>query len=486
MAILVLALLPPVRAFGTKAALFCGRRPGLVAALSALAFAAGSRFVYHAHPLSMDEHAVLFQSRAFVEGRLSGQYPPWLLEWLVPEFFEGRFFKLAPASGEIAGVYWPGFSLLLVPFTALGVPWLLNPLIGGATVLTMHRLARKLLGSPEWAGYAVLLTIASPVIAINSISYYTMSAHLLASALYVLLLVQPTPPRAFAAGLVGSLALTLHNPVPHLLFAVPWIVWLCFNPRRVALLGALVAGYLPLCLVLGWGWAAFLQGVGGGAGNFGEIVASRLAAAFSWTSSTSGSSHLFDLAKLWIWAAPALVAAAALGAWQLRSVTGPWRALMASAALTYFGYFAVQFDQGHGWGFRYFHSAWLVLPLLAAFALRERPKGSPLPGYVAGCALLSLALLIPFRAFQVERYMTRHLSQLPAAESPESRVVLLDIRSGYYAWDLVQNDPFLHGRLTVLASRGTERDRLMMTERFPSYRLIQADRRGTVWGPRRD
>jgi hypothetical protein len=41
-----------------------------------------------------------------------------------------------------------------------------------------------------------------------------MAAHLLMNVLYALLL-KPSAARALAAGLVGSLAFTLHNPLPH-------------------------------------------------------------------------------------------------------------------------------------------------------------------------------------------------------------------------------------------------------------------------------
>ena len=101
--------------------------------------------------------------------------------------------------------------------------------IGGATLVVMHRIALKLFGSEESAGYVVLLTLASPAVTINALSYYTMPAHLLANALFMLLLLNPSPARALGAGLVGSIALVLHNPVPHLLFALPWIAWLAFN-----------------------------------------------------------------------------------------------------------------------------------------------------------------------------------------------------------------------------------------------------------------
>ncbi|HET9404587.1 MAG TPA: hypothetical protein VFO57_08395, partial [Burkholderiales bacterium] len=199
-----------------------------------------------------------------------------------------------------------------------------------------------------------------------------------------------------------------------------------------------------------------------------------------WTSSTGLSVHLLDLAKLWLWAVPALLVCALLGARRLREDRGIWLALAGSALLTYFVYFVVRFDQGHGWGFRYFHSAWLVLPLFAVRALAT-PGREPLAGYLAGCALLSLVVLTGFRALQVEQFVARHLSQLPVAASGKARVRIVNTANGYYAWDLIQNDPFLRGPIT-LGSRGAQADAAMMAARFPQHEQLSEDRRGSVWG----
>ena len=477
--ILAAAFLGPARALGAAFAAWCGRHVLMLAVITAALLAAGTHAVFHLHPLSLDEHTVLFQSEVFAAGRLTGQFPPDLIDWLVPAFFQERFLRPSYETGQVASVYWPGFSLLLTPFTALGAPWLLNPLIGAATVLVMHRLALELFGKRLWAGHTALLTLASPAVTLNAASYYAMPAHLLANAVFALLLLRPAPLRCLAAGAVGSLALVLHNPVPHLLFAAPWILWIAFRTDRWRLIGALAAGYLPLSMALGWGWAMFLDGLAPAADGSGGLLARRLAGVLAWTSSSGMAAHLFDLGKLWIWAVPGLLVAAALGAWQLRRERGPWLALSCSALLTYFAYFVVSFDQGHGWGFRYFHSAWLALPLFATAALRQ---SASLAGYLAASAALSLAALTPFQALQVERFVARHLSQLPGTTRGEPRVVFIDPAGGYYNWDLVQNDPFLRQPVIRLISRKPELDRAMMSSRFPEHEMLFVDRRGAVWG----
>jgi hypothetical protein len=197
-------------------------------------------------------------------------------------------------------------------------------------------------------------------------------------------------------------------------------------------------------------------------------------------SSLGLASRSLDLAKLWLWSVPGMMALALWAGWRLRREPGLWWAVAGSGLLTYFGYFLVPFDQGHGWGARYLHSAWLVLPLLAVRVLRL--PNPALAGYLAGCAILSLALLTSLRALQVEQFVARHLAQLPSATSGEPKVLIVDGRNSYYGWDLARSDPFFRDELKVLISRGAERDSAMMAERFPQYRLLAADRYGWAWG----
>ena len=499
MAVAAAALYPPIRAVGMHVARICGEHISAVALASAAALSLGAFLVVHQQPLSLDEYAVVFQARVFAEGHLTAHYPQGFVDWLIPKFLQGRFLQVY-RDGQVLSLYWPGFSLLLTPFAAIGMPWLLNPLISGATLVVLHRLALRLFGDAASAGYVVLFTLASPVIAIDGMSYYTMPAHLLFNALFTLLLLDRTPARAFAAGLVGSWALVLHNPVPHMLYALPWIGWLLLQPRGARLLAALAAGYLPVSLAIGWGWAFYIDHVGSRASveaiatpaAAADLFVRRLTSMLGFVSREALFAHLLHLVKIWLWAMPGLIVMAAVGLWGARRDRGPWLALAASVLLTYFGYFLVRFDQGHGWGSRYFHSAWLALPLLAVAGMRSlsaKNADSPdrarstLPAYLAGCAFLSLVALTGLRAVQVERFIARHLAQAPSAPSGEARVLIVDPRSGYYAWDLVQNDPLLRNRVLMLSSRGAQNDRAMMAARFPQYRLLSEDRRGSAWGP---
>jgi hypothetical protein len=153
-------------------------------------------------------------------------------------------------------------------------------------------------------------------------------------------------------------------------------------------------------------------------------------------------------------------------------------------------------DQGHGWGYRYFHSVWFVLPLLAVLSiwpLASRSKDtftrthlsspqSSLVGYVAACMLLSLLFMNGLRAVQVEDFVSRHLAQVPAVSSGTPEVVLINRRKGYYAPDLVQNDPFLRDRPIYLLSEVGKTDAELVARWFPGSVMLTSSETASVWG----
>ena len=481
--LLALACLPPLRRVALRFARWLGEHPNATALASFALFALGARFVYQAHPLSLDEYAPVFQSELFATGRITAATSPGLLDFVLPRDMQTYFFSVSHASGQIASGYWPGFALLLVPFTWLGAPWLLNPLISAATIRLAHHTTLAQLASRELAGLCVLLVLGSAAVTINAASFYAMPAHLLLNLAFAALLGAPTPRRAFAAGVCGSLALTLHNPLPHALFAAPWGVWLALRADRRRTLPAMAMGYLPLTLLLGVGWSVFLaREIGEGAGTASRALGPS--AFFTVPNAAVIAARVIGLAKLWLWAAPGALVIAVLGARAAKR--DAWLACWAaSAALTALGYFFVAFDQGHGWGYRYFHSAWMAIPLLACAAIHARGEGDAadrLAGFAAACALGSLVVLTPLRAQEVHAFIARQLAQLPSAERGEAELVLVNTAAGSYAIDLVQNEARFAHRPLVMESLGEAANAEMRRRYFPDLVLLHSDVRGEVWG----
>ncbi len=495
--ILLVALFVPAHDRWRNLLRWLGAHPMWSAAAMAVVGSLGTLYVYHDHPLSMDEYAALFQSQVFATGHLAGKMPVDLLNLLIPADFQNFFLNVSKSSGEVSSSYWPSFALLLTPFTWLGIPWACNPVLSGVTLLVLNRLALRLFGSVEAAGFVTLFTLASPVFFADGISYYSMTAHLLANSLFTLLVLQPTPRRLVIAGIVGSLALTLHNPVPHMLFALPWFVWLTMQPRPIAKLSILWAAYLPLSILLGVGWfvhsgslASSGAAVTGSAGSFQGV-----ANAFAWPTMNLYYARLVGVAKILLWAAPGMIALAFAGAWRVRH-DARFMTLLASALLTFIGYLFVWADQGHGWGFRYFHSAWLVLPLFAAAFLykprdaaadfsssvEEPTVSADVRTYAVACALLGLVAGTGLRASQIDEFISDHLSQLPQYAGTEGRVVIVS-GVGFYPYDLVQNDPFLRKSEVRMVDLGPEENSAAIQRHFPGYHVVYRDSHGEVWSP---
>lgn len=475
-----------------------GRHPWRVASATFVLLCLGTVFVERNVALAQDEYAALFQSRIFAAGHLTGHFPPELLARLVPPMYLNEFIYGSFRTGAVASAYWPGFALLLTPFSFLGVPWACNPLLASLALVLSAHIATKLTDDPRAGGWAMLLTVASPAFAGMAITYFSMNAHLLFNLLFVWLLLERTVRRLVLAGVVGSFALVLHNPVPHALFALPWIVWLAMQPQRYRYLGALAAGYAPLVIVLGFGWALLLYDLQGnplyglfpGDGNALERVANffwgwhiRMRSAVAAPLGGVLAMRLGEAVRLWQWAVPGLPLLALAGGWLGRRDLRI-RLLALSLLSTLGGYLFVAYSQGHGWGARYVHPAWAALPVLGAIclsAIRDPAVATELRRYVACVALLSLLFAIPLRALQIRSYIDEHLANKPEALPQGRQAVFIQSYLNTYSADLIQNDPFLRGKIWYMFSIDRNADARLMQMRFPGARLVSDDRRGSVW-----
>jgi len=137
----------------------------LTAALWVIALAAVLNvYAYERHPHIPDEVAYLTQARFFAAGALTMPAPP------VPEAFD---FYLMAFSGD----RWyvsppPGWPAVLALGVLLGVPWLVNPVLGGVNVLLAYRLSRELYDA-HTARLVVLLLCVSPWYVFLGMSFMT-------------------------------------------------------------------------------------------------------------------------------------------------------------------------------------------------------------------------------------------------------------------------------------------------------------------------
>jgi len=464
-----------------------------VIALATAILAAGTFFTYHNFALSMDEFAARYQAQVFANGQLSGSVPPDLMNWMIPKIFQGYFFAVSPSTGTVASIYWPGFALLLAPFEWIGAPWLCNPLLAALSLWLIQEIAFNITGDDDARGWALLFAIASPAFTASAISYYSMTAHLTFNLAFAWLLMRPTPLRAAAAGVVGSYALVLHNPYPHVLFALPWMLWLVKDPRYIKSLLALLAGYLPLAVVIGLGWLSFRSNIPL-AGNIATETIARGEAVSLLTRALQLLDFINfpDLAilgirisaavKMWVWAVPGLLVVAVLG-YQRFSTHVVVKTMAYSAIVTFLGYFFVTFDQGHGWGYRYFHSAWGIIPILAACFLASPllPEIRRLAAIAGAAALLSLVLGNGLRALQIDEFITKQQAQVPAIANTGKHILFINRHHGFYTADLIQNSPRERSNVIRMESRGSKANAQLMASRWPEAKQTASGAWGESW-----
>ena len=435
------------------------------AAGSAALFAVCAVGVYKNYPLSMDEYSAVFQSKVFASGHLAAQLPPSLVPWLIAPGFNGHFLLISAQSGRGIEAYWPGFALVLAPFQLIGIPWLCNATLAGLAIFLIHRITLEVTGDRRAAGWAMLFALASSAFWANAISYYSMQAHLTANLLYAWLLLKPTGGRSFAAGLVGALALLLHNPVPHMLFAAPWLIAFALDDSTRRRLIPLALGYAP-AIAVGVGWAWLRSDIAPAAQS--AAMGATLRSVFMLPDADILNMRVAAAAKMWVWALPCLFYFAFLGYMRARD-NRHVRLLTLSAVCTFLGYLFVDLDQGHGWGYRYFHSAWGVVPILAACALTGRSDaGRGLVTFAGAAAVLSLLMLVPFQLIQIDGFITGHLALVPAAKRPGGSVYFIDFRGGNYIADMIQMDPMLLSEDLYLATRGRQLDEQLIRRNWPS------------------
>jgi len=172
--------------------------PWLVALWVIVVSAVVAYFVLERVPHIQDSVSYLFQAKYFSTGRLYLPAPP-----------DADSFAVSHVLND--GTKWfaygfPGWPAVLALGVLAGVPWLVNPFLGGLAVLLTHTLLRRLYGRAT-AHAAVLLLAASPWFLIMSASYMTHPVSLVWALLALLALERTRATRSAPWGALTGICL---------------------------------------------------------------------------------------------------------------------------------------------------------------------------------------------------------------------------------------------------------------------------------------
>ncbi|MDH3784175.1 MAG: glycosyltransferase family 39 protein [Acidobacteriota bacterium] len=382
-----------------------------------------------------DEAAYLFQAKIFAEGKLAADVPA------DAEFFAHE--HVLQSEGRWFSKYPPLFSLLMVPWVWIGVPWMTNPLLAALTGFLIFKIT-QLLTDWRWGVVAWLLALTSPffMMMAGSMMAHMTAAFLITASIYFTLrgLRDDETRWAILAGLCLGAAILARPYTALLAVSAPLFLIATHAIHRDQLRAGLrFALTVALCVVpfvaayLGWNqlnappessglnlYTAYHANdiVGFGPdkgsgwwvswGDWGHTPAKGLR---SVTRFVENSSHHF-LGWPGRFSLGLIVAAFFWG--RRRAVFWGFIALTAALMIGHWAYWAAFHT---GYGARYWFSAAPVLLVLSAIGLREAldlrcVPSDVLPQRVATGHLLGIALVGLFIASNFSNYFPTQIREL--------------------------------------------------------------------------
>ncbi|HVF04484.1 MAG TPA: hypothetical protein VNA20_06575 [Frankiaceae bacterium] len=441
----------------TKAAVArIARIPAWAAAIAVLTLTAiGTVVVMHGIGLSMDEHAASFQARIFASGQIQATVPTeWraLAPWMTPVFVNYK-----PIDGVWVASYLPVYAAMRALFSLASAEWLTNSVLAAASVVLLAAVTRRLwLGGRRVraGGLALLFLLLSSQFLVTSMSGYSMPAHLCLNLLWLWLYLRDDRPSMALVPWVGVLALGLHNPVPHALFAAPFLLRV-LRDRRYGWMA--YCGAVYLAGAIGWyEWLGFVH-TGIGAPDAATAADPNVVGGFLTNFSLPGLFSWFvqgmSLALFFTWQTPVLAIFLPVGLMAWRRLGPVERDLAVGLAAAWCFYALVSANQGHGWGYRYLYPVLGNAVLLAARGADEvwRSGREALVGrLVLASAVVTILVQWPLRAMQTESFVRPYAAALAVIASDPAQVVAVDPASAWYGRDLVRNDPLFRATPKVI------------------------------------
>ncbi len=314
---------------------------------------------------------------------------------------------LAAVAGSVA-----------VMHTALRPAALVNPLLAAISILSLAGASARLWpGDVRRGRLAILYLATSTQFLFVSMTAETWAAHLTFNLLWFYLVLRDDRFGLAAAPLVGVAALALQTPLPHALFAAPFVLRL-LRTRRVGWIGYYGAVYSVGALAL-YRWTSFSNA---------DVGQSRALDVFG----VPGSERFFvqgmNLAALLTWQAPAMALFVAAALLLVRVVKPAERDLMAGLILMFAFYFMFGGTDGHNWGYRHLYPALGTAALLAAsatVAIAGQRGGALVSRLVVVSAAMALLIQLPLRAIQAGRAthagaLASRLRSTPTLDQPRA------------------------------------------------------------------
>ena len=463
-----------------KAPASAGKAVPLIIACLVFAVASlGTHFVCHDYSLSSDEFNADFQAEIFLHGKVTAEVPP---QWRnAVRVIKPIYVDYLPVTHSWKATYLPVYAGLRALFQAVHLQLFLNPFLAAITVLTLYGTARNIWPNKrQHALLAALLLAVAAQFLLMSMTAYAMPAHLALNTLWLWLYTRPDLRRFYLAPFVGVLAIGLHQPIVHALFVAPFLIRLVLERRwRVVISFGLI--YSLGCAVWYTWRLHYLPPSAEAAGSIFRLFNPKmiviqpidLLLVIGWSCLTTPLLAVLGFRRIF----RRLSATSPVRA-SFREVRDPHlslleqdppsrqpeigiqskqRAILRDAALscllTFGFYYFFCLDQGHGWGYRYFHGTLSCLVLVAVNGwevLVETAGARRARNFVLAGVAVSFLIALPLRCYQAETFIRPFARASEMIHSMNAEVVGIDPRFAWYSNDLIRNNPFLEDRPIIV------------------------------------
>lgn len=412
---------------------------------------------FHAYPMSLDEFMPEFQAEIFRNGALLAPIDGAALA--LNQTLQPHFTYVDEARGLWASNYRPVHAALIALTPRLAEMSLLNPLMAAVSIWAIADIARRLFPDDRFApALAALLLLSSPQFLINAGSGFSYPAHLAVNLVWLALFLRDRLWSHVAAALIGALAIGLHQVHVHPLFVTPFLAGMLFGvfgPRwRLAI-------YVPVyaAALLAWmSWheiATWLQ-----TADASVLPRSLIEIAYiqdylrysaevdPYESGVTGYFLIANLLRFLLWTSPAILLLCAFALRALPRLHPVAKLAGLGVVLMVAATHVLMPNQMQSWGARYYHPVLGNMVLLAVAGLASTPRAlrARLAGQAATAIAVSLVLLVPVRAVQVEAKVGPRAAVQARIDALDADVVALPRTAIWFAPDFIRNDPFLRNR----------------------------------------
>lgn len=456
---LSLALLLPLSRLGGAVEFTERQTYAVIAVVCGGVFAAalwGSQAIYLDYPLSMDEFFADFQARVYADGAATVAIPG---EWLeLRQAFFHRFMRFLDGGTLWFGAYLPVHSLFRAPFELIGAPELLNALAASGSVALTAFIAARLFPGDRWAPLAATLLMAgSAQLVIMGMTAYAHTMHLFLNLVWLVLFMSDRRWALVILPWVGALAIGLHQVHYHLLFAFPFFAYMALQRRWLWLAYTCPIYAAAFLGFSNWFRLVDLMVAGSGTVDMAALATAHLNTATTIATNSGGGLYAglaagANIFRLVAWQHLLLLPLALVALFHWKRLPLIVKLLVIGFAITLVARLLVTPNPGHQWGYRYLHNMLANFVLLAVAGLIFLRDGLPLDWRprlaraLAWSSAISLFVLLPIRAVQVNEFVRPFAEASAYLETLPAEIVVIDTASIWIGQDLVRNDPWLRNR----------------------------------------